>query len=443
MKHLSFIWNFCLLSFMTGSMALGQEPAETPKADPERWNIHLQSTFVVQGHGSFKAPYTGENSLLPSPEADLSNTETFFLGFRLPYNTEFYVNPEIAGGRGMSGVVGIAGFPNGETTRIISAVPQLYLARFFVRHEWGIGDKSEEVESSANQLRGPQHSSRIALTAGKVAATDFFDDNAYSHDPRTQFLNWSLMYNGAWDYPADTRGYTFGLVGEIYRPRWALRAGTFMVATTANGPIFDKRFPENRGDAVEWEGNSSLWKHPGKLRVLAFMNHANMGSFREALHLKPVNPDLGMTRRPGTLKYGFGLNLEQALTSYLGIFGRFGWNDGKRESWMFTQIDRTASMGLSIHGVWWKRKNDVVGLAAVRNAISGDQRSFLAAGGLGFIIGDGRLNPGSEFIVETYYAWTLHKYFTLTADYQHVNNPAYNKDRGPVSVFAARLHFEF
>jgi len=321
-------------------------------------------------------------------------------------------------------VTGIAGFTNGEIPRVASATPTPYIARGFMRNKWRFGDKG-----------------RLTLIDGKFAVTDYFDTNRYSHDPRTQFMNWSLMYNGAWDYPADTRGYTIGSLQELTMDHWSLRAATVMEPTTANGPTLDTRIAKNRGEAVEWEGRYHPWQLDGAFRVLGYVNRERAGTFLAALQEKGT-PDLGPTRRPGTKKYGFGLNLEQAITDNIGVFGRYGWSDGKTEAWAFTEIDRSVSGGTAIQGRLWKRTGDTIGIAAVRNYLSGDDRAFLAAGGMGFIIGDGRLNYRPETIQEMYYSWHATRQWTFTLDYQRVENPAYNRDRGPVSVGTLRIHWE-
>ena len=411
--------------------------------DAEKWNIHFQITSIGQRHGSFRSPYEGTNSLPPHLERRVSLTATLFLAARLGRHTEIVINPELAGGKGFGGVTGIAGFPNGEIPRVTSAAPTLYLARGFLRNTWGFGRDTETVEGGPNELAGAQPVSRFTVITGKFAITDFFDDNTYSHDPRTQFMNWCLMYNCAWDYPADTRGYTAGTIQELRLRHWSLRLASVLEPTVANGPDLDTRIAKNRGEVLEGERRYSAFGQSGAVRAIGFLHREHAGVFREALHnAKGAAPDLGPTRRNGTQKYGFGLNLEQALGSNIGVFSRYGWSDGKTESWAFTQVDRSVSGGISIGGSFWKRAPDRVGIAAVRNYLSGDQRSFLAAGGAGFIIGDGKLNYRPESILEAYYAWRAIDGFTVTFDYQHVQNPAYNRDRGPVSVGTLRLHWE-
>jgi high affinity Mn2+ porin len=389
-----------------------------------RWSIHFQATSIGQHHGSFPSLYEGVNSLPSHSENRVSLTTTAFIEFRANSWIDLVLNPEVAGGRGFGEVTGIAGFPNGEIPRVSSATPTLYPARGFVRMHWSVADGVS-----------------LSIVTGKFAVTDYFDNNRYSHDPRKQFMNWSLMYNGAWDYPADTRGYTIGTLQELTAQHWSLRAATVMEPTTANGPTFDTRIAKNRGEAVEGETRYRMLRQDGAFRVLGFLNRERAGTFRDAL-LQDGTPDLGPTRRPGTKKYGFGLNIEQAITSAIGLFGRYGWSDGKTEAWAFTQIDRSLSGGASFDGKLWKRPGDQIGIAGVRNYLSGDDRRFLAAGGIGFIIGDGRLNYRPESIAEAYYAWRATRQWTFTLDYQRIANPAYNRDRGPVSVGTLRVHWE-
>jgi high affinity Mn2+ porin len=412
---------------------------DTPEA--ERWNVHLQATSIAQHHGSFYSQYEGDNSLPSHPENRVSLTATAFAAFRLNHNFEVVVNPEDAGGKGFGNVTGIAAFTNGEMPRVSNPTPTLYLARGYLVGTWALGSETESVENGPNQLAGEQPVRRLTVLVGKFALTDFFDCNTYANNPRTQFMNWALMYNGAWDYPADTRGYTIGTMQELAMRTWSLRFASAMEPTVANGPTFDTRITKNRGDVAEWELRYSPEGHSGKLRILGYLNRDDGGTFREALELGGI-PELGPTRRNGTVKYGLGLNLEQELTPEIGIFSRYGWSDGKTEAWAFTQIDRTLSGGISIKGGRWKRSRDHIGIAALRNYLSGDQRRFLAAGGVGFIIGDGKLNYRPESIVEAYYAFSATRTWTISADYQFVQNPAYNYDRGPVSAVSIRLHWE-
>ncbi len=436
------VLKFVFAGSLTLPALLHGQGAETESTStPERWTIHFQATSIGQEHGSFRSLYEGANSLPAHPEKRVSLTSTIFFGLRLTRHTELIVDPEVAGGKGFGQVTGIAGFTNGEIPRVASATPTLYPARVFVRETVSLGRETELVENAANQPAGTRPVTRLTLIAGKFAITDYFDNNRYSHDPRSQFMNWSLMSNGAWDYPADTRGYTIGTVEELTMRKWSLRFASVMEPTMANGPTFDTRITRNRGEAIEWERRYRPFRRPGALRLLGFINSEDAGTFREAMRPGDL-PDLAATRRNGAKKYGFGVNLEQGLSADAGVFARYGWSDGRTETWAFTQIDRSLSGGISIQGSRWHRTKDTIGVGAVRNYLSGDQRGFLAAGGLGFIIGDGRLNYQPESIVEAYYAWRATREFIFTADFQRIENPAYNKDRGPVSVFALRVHFE-
>jgi high affinity Mn2+ porin len=429
----------CVFLLIAGVL-LAWVPARAQDAD--NWSIHFQATSIGQHHGAFRSLYEGPNSLPPHDESRVSITATVFLAYRLNSWTELVIDPEVAGGRGFGEVTGIAGFTNGEIPRVSSATPTLYPARAFVKNTWSLGPDAEMLTDGPNQLAGRVPVCRFTVISGRFAITDYFDNNSYSHDPRRQFMNWSLMYNGAWDYPADTRGYTIGTMQELTMRRWSLRAATVMEPTEANGPTLDTRIAKNRGEAVEWESRYRPLKHSGAVRILGFLNRERAGTFRNAM-LPDGTTDLAMTRRPGTKKYGFGVNMEQEITRDIGAFGRYGWSDGRTEAWAFTQIDRSLSGGISVGGRLWKRPADNIGVAAVRNYLSGDDRSFLAAGGLGFIIGDGRLNYAPESIVEAYYAWQATRQWTFTLDYQRVSNPAYNRDRGPVSVASIRAHWEF
>ncbi len=415
------------------------------KPPDERWNLYFQSTAIGQAHPGFPALYSGTNSLPDVAEKRVSWTGTIFADFRVGNGFDFVVNPEIAGGRGFGYVTGIAGFTNGEIPRIATATPSPYFARAFIRYTVPIGSKEEVVESGASQLRGRRPVSRFTAIAGKFALTDFFDNNAYSHDPRTQFMNWAIMYNGAWDYPADVRGYTIGVYQELTVGTWSLRHATALEPTVANGGTLDTRLGKNRGETVEYERRYSPFGSPGTVRVLGYLNREHAGTFLDSLHIAEASgqkPSLDTSRRQGAEKYGFGLNLEQQIAKDIGVFGRYGWSDGKTETWAFTQIDRSVSGGISLGGALWKQPSHHAGIAAARNYLSGDQRAFLAAGGVGFLIGDGALNYRPEAIVEAYYAVPVGEGFTITGDYQHVQDPAYNHDRGPVSVYSLRIHWE-
>jgi high affinity Mn2+ porin len=412
---------------------------------PERWNVYFQATSIGQYHPSFDAPYSGPLSLIRHAEAEASLTSTVFLGYRVARHTELYINPEVAGGRAFSGTVGAADFPNGEMPRVATATPKPYLARLYVTQDFGFGPEQEAMESDENQLAGSRPMTRYSITAGRFTVTDFFDQNRYSHDPRTQFMGWALMVNGAWDYPADTRGYTWGWVHEFHARHWAVRYASVAEPRVANGLRFDRRVLRDRGDTFEGEIRGSVRRHPGAARLLSYFNHADAGSYGEAIAAAirtGATPDVTAARRPGTLKYGFGINVEQEIVEDIGIFARLGWNDGKTESFAFTPIDRLASGGVSIGGARWHRPSDVAATAIVVSGLSAVHSQYLALGGLDFLLGDGRLRYGPEAASESYYSARVAPRIWVTLDLQRIGNPAYNRDRGPVWVGSLRLHVE-
>jgi len=422
-------------------------PADAdPQPASENWNLYYQATSIGDHHGAFDAPYQGPLSLQSYPERDVSLTTTLFFGLRLGNGTQFYFDPEIAGGRGFSGVNGLANAPNGELPRVASATPKPYIARLYLSHDFGFGDAKEHVESDENQVAGDRSVIRDTITVGRFSLTDFFDDNNYSHDPRTQFLAWGLMYNGAWDYAADTRGYTWGIVDEFHTRNWSFRYGVAAEPRTANGPRFDRRLFVDHGQTFEEERRYSLGHHPGAVRWLQYFNRARSGSYVEAVKLAEATgstPNVSAITRPGTLKYGTGISFDQELSSDVGIFSRLGWNDGKTEDFAFTAIDRLAEGGVSVKGSHWKRKEDVVATAFAAAGISGVHAVYLAQGGLDFLIGDGKLKYAPEYLWESYYSARVFRGLFATLDVQHYNNPAYNHDRGPVWIESIRLHIEF
>jgi len=355
-------------------------------------------------------------------------------------------NPEIAGGRGFSGVTGLADPPNGEIPRVASATPKPYLARLYIQHDFGFGQENEHADSDENQLAGERSVNRYSIYAGRFTITDFFDANNYTHDPRTQFMAWGVMYNGAWDYPADTRGYTWGIVQELHTKRWAFRYGIVAEPTVANGSHFDRRLFRDHGQVGEVERRYSLRGHNGTIRVLGYDNRNQGGDYGEALRAAAAThttPDVALTARPGTLKYGAGVSFDQAIRGGAGIFGRWGWNDGETQSFAFTAIDRLASGGVSVRGTRWHRRDDVASTSFTASGLSGIHRQYLAAGGLDFLIGDGRLRYGAEYVWESYYSARILPGLFATFDLQRDANLAYNRDRGPVTIYSLRLHVEF
>ena len=440
---------FLILSLLPIALVAQSSDTTTPAPPPdppENWNLYYQATSIGDRHGTFDSPYEGPLSLRDSPERDVSITTTLFFGLNLGGGTQFFFDPEIAGGRGFSGVNGFANPPNGELPRVASATPKPYIARLYITHDFGFGDAMEHVESDENQLAGERPVTRFTITAGRFSNTDFFDDNNYTHDPRTQFMAWGLMYNGAWDYPADTRGYTWGIVNEFHTRNWSFRYGVTAEPTVANGGRFDRRLFVDQGQTFEQERRYSIGTHAGAIRWLQYLNRTRSGSYVEAVKLAEetgTTPSVQAIRRPGTLKYGTGISFDQELTRDLGVFSRLGWNDGKTEDFAFTAIDRLAEAGVSVKGTRWKRKDDVVATAFAAAGLSGVHAVYLAMGGLDFLIGDGKLNYAPEYLWETYYSAHVVRGLTATFDVQHYDNLAYNHDRGPVWIESIRLHIEF
>jgi high affinity Mn2+ porin len=416
----------------------------TSLTDPEsdRWEIHGQTTYLPQGYPRFRALYTGTNSLTPAPQAQATWSNSLYLNARLWEGGEVYYNPELLQGFGLNDTVGAAGFPNGEAQKSNFPYPHYNTSRLFLRQTFGFGGEQEELASGPGQLSGKVDVSRLTVQAGKFAVLDVFDGNSYAKDTRKDFMNWSMWAPGAFDYSADKVGLTYGATAELNQKQWALRSGYFLIQSVSNANNFDTKVFERGTYALELETRFSLFSQPGKLRTIAWLNSAFSGSYRETLNNPAFNLDIAQTRT-GRIKYGYVVSLEQALTDEVGVFGRWSWNDGKTEIMAFADIDASLSLGASIKGTRWGRPDDVVGIGGAINALSSDHRDFIAAGGLGVLIGDGQLNYRRERILESYYAFALNKQLTLTGDYQLITNPAYNADRGPVHVFSGRLHGEF
>ncbi len=411
-------------------------------AAPQSWNWHVQNTDIVQGHPGFDADYSGPNSLRSSSEVKETISIDLYAGARLWRGAEAHVDAMLWQGFGLSKTLGVEAFPNGEAFRLGTEVPNVNLARVFIRQTIGLGNDQEEVQDEPLHLAGQQDVSRITFTVGRFSAKDIFDNNRYANDPRTEFMSWALMANEAWDYPADSLGYTTGLALELDQPKWALRYGFFQMPRTSNGTAQDPNYLNAWGMVLELERRYALGGHPGTVRVLGYLNRAHMGSYQQALD-SPVRPADIQATREYRYKYGFGLNLEQELVDGVGFFSRFGWSDGRNEAWTFADVDRTATAGFSIKGQAWRRPEDTFGLAGSINAISREHRDFFAAGGTGILAGDGALNYGFEKGLETYYDVQIWRTLHVTGDYQFIMNPAYNRDRGPVSIIGARLHWEY
>lgn len=412
---------------------------------PETWNIKSQATYIWQEKPSFNAAYSGANSLSTNPEKGYSFSGTVYFGLRAWRGGELYFNPEVVQSMPLSNLAGLGGLTNSEQQKTAGPNPIIYRARLFLRQTWGLGGGEEAVKSAANQLAGMSDKRRVVLTVGNIGLIDIFDNNTYAHDARTQFLNWALLTHGAYDFAADSRGYSWGATAEYYYDDWVFRAGRYMVPFESNGQQLDTRIFKHYGDQVELEHAYIVSGQRGKLRLLGFRNKAFMGGFRDALVNAPNNngmPDVALVRKE-RVKYGFGINIEQSVAADIGIFGRASWNDGASEAYSFTEIDNSVSTGVAVTGSRWGRDNDMLGLALVQNGLSKAHIDYLSAGGLGFFIGDGRLNYRPEQIMEAYYSFNLVKNTSLMFDLQHFRNPAYNADRGPLMVASVRLHTEF
>jgi len=419
----------------------------------KNWSVHFQFSTINQWHGSYPFPYAGPSSLDSNKEYALSLTSTLFIGRRLWKNASLYIDPELTGGNGLSLTHGMAGFPNGEIYRVGNPTPTPFLARAYVEQNFALrGSHSEWVDDEENQLKGEIPDSRITLRVGKFCLADFFDANSYNHDARTQFLNWSLMQQGAWDFPADTRGYTSGIEVEWVKPGFAIRYALVQVSKIANALEMDWDLWRYNGQTLEIESRFKILPKPGIIRLTSFMNTTRApeyatvnnqlkqgdSSLIPVLNGEQLGPDIP------SIKYGFALNIEQDLGHSIGAFLRAGWNNGQTASWEFTDIDRNFQLGINANGNSWKRPADNFGLAIAINEISQGHQDYLKAGGWTFIIGDGKLNPAPEEILETYYRASLNNFLALSVDYQLIFNPAYNRDRrGPVSVPGIRVHIFF
>jgi high affinity Mn2+ porin len=408
----------------------------------QQWNWHVQNTDIVDWHPGFPAKYSGPHSLSDGPEVQETVSLDLMAGARLWHGAEFHADGLIWQGFGFSKTFGAEGFPNGEAFRAGTESPNIVFARLFVRQTIGLGGDQEAVADQDFSLAGMQDISRITVTLGKLSAKDVFDNNAYANNARTQFMNLGLTANEAWDYPADSLGFATGIALELNQPHWTLRYGFFQVPRFSNGLAQDQSYLRAWAMVTEFERRYSINGHPGAVRLLGFLNQAHMGSYQDTLNNPSLNEDITLTR-DYRFKFGFGLNWEQELTKSIGAFVRLGWSDGRNEAWMFSDVDHSASFGLSVKGDSWHRPRDTFGVAGVINGISPVHRDFFAAGGLGIFAGDGKLNYGLEQIAETYYDFEICKAMYGALDYQFIANPAFNRDRGPVSVLSARIHVSF
>jgi high affinity Mn2+ porin len=469
-----------------------EAPASTPstheksaEALPQKYNFHAQYTLTGMGYPSFSAQYSnpaylvyGTGSSLPTQgQARETQSADAYFGYRLGFDTEFHIDALLWQGFGLNDGYGINDFPNGEAFKVGVRYPYFSVARFFLRTTINLdGKRQESVEDDQLTLRGKQDTNRITITLGRFSVKDIFDNNQYSNDPRGQFMNWALMANAAYDYPADSLGFTTGIAIEGNRPKWTLRYGWFQMSKYRNSftaeslyltlptqaGAGDGKIFEDWGMVTELEHRHSIRTHPGAVRLLAFDNRANMGSYKAAVALANDPATLAIWGTPANFlasandvtggiddthalrnTWGFGLNMDQEITKNIGAFSRIGWNSGQNESFEFTDANWTATFGTSIKGERWKQPDDVIGAALIASGISKADQEYLAAGGIGILTGDGALNYGPEKNVELYYDHKLSKYFRTTVDYQFVDNPAFNRDRGPISgIFSLRLHYE-
>jgi high affinity Mn2+ porin len=425
-------------------MSTSADKAVTPPAlQTDNFAVHGQTTFLEQYDPPFHSPYTGTNSLIPNEGRETFDA-TAFLGWRLWNGAELWVDPEIDQGFGLSSTVGVAGFPSGEAFKLGESVPYARAPRAFIRQTINLGGDEQKVDAAANQFGGSQTANRLVLTIGKFGVPDIFDNNKYAHDPRGDFMNWSVIDTGTFDYAADAWGFTYGAAAEWYQGDWTVRGGIFDAPVMPNSTDLDPAFSQFQR-VGEVERRYELWGQPGKLAITGFLTRARTGSFADAIALAATTgtpADITAVRQYRS-RGGVSLNLEQQVTEELGVFARAGWADGDIEPDAFTDIDRTAAAGLSLAGKQWGRPDDTFRIAGVVNGITKIHEEFLNDGGLGILVGDGMLpHPGLEQIIETNYTLPV-SYFKLTLDYQFIVNPGYNEDRGPASVIGARLHSDF
>ena len=448
-----------------GAPLAQESPASAPEQQPAppsltvfphpgntRWYIAGQANTIFQAHPNFHSPYEGTNSFRAGGEYKQSIVATLYTGIQahrnLRYNTEFLFDLESAGGRGLSQALGLAGFTNLDVVRNPSLGPTPYVSRALIHQTIGLTNQTISSDRSFMSLAPQVPVRRFQIYAGKLSLPDLFDINSVGSDSHLQFTNWTIDNNGAWDYAADTRGYTVGGVIEYDDRAWSARYGIFAMPTVANGLDLDWAF--SRAHAQNWEfelHHSFIPGRSGTTRILAYVNNAHMGNYRQSvidyLNGSTPTPDILHTEKYGTVKYGFGWNNEQDITSSLRVFSRFGWNPDKHEDFAYTEVAQTVSFGGDYNGSQWHRPNDKYGIAFVSNAIKRDHQNYLKYGGLGFLLGDGNLNYGRENIEESYYNWHIHSGLYGAIQLTHIDNPGYNRDRGPIWVPGLRMHVDF
>lgn len=444
---------FCACAFGAALLINGPIHAETQTdtedkptvTQPDWYSLHIQGTYTSMGHGSFHSQRAdGAQSMMSKAQMDETADVTLFAGVRLG-EVELYFNPEMDQGFGPSNTVGMAGYVSGEAYKVGQYDPYYRTPRLFGRYVYGLGGETQTVEDGPNQLAGNRDADAITVTIGKFGIPDIFDTNIYAHDPRSDFLNWAVAESGAFDYAAEAWGYSYGGAVEWTQDWWTVRAGFFNMSRWPNSKRLQTNFRNNQS-ILEAEERHDLMGQPGKIKLLAFVTNAKMGSYADAIAAgvsTGQTPTTASVRRY-QLRPGGGINLEQQLTPSLGAFLKASMNDGQYEAYDFTEINQSLTTGVSLKGTDWGREDDTIGLAGLINGISSDAQRYLALGGLGILIGDGSLpRYGSEKIIEAYYKATLRHALAITADYQHVENPAYNATRGPVDFWGLRMHAEY
>jgi hypothetical protein len=418
-----------------------------PHSSITRWWVSGQINVVFQAHPDFHALYSGQNSLSARAEHATSRVLTLYTGYQVSKHTEALFDLESAGGRGISDALGMAGFTNVDVVRNPSLGSAPYLARLMVHQVFVLSAKEEDAERTSTSLLTKLPERRFELRAGKMSIADYFDVNSVGSDSHLQFLNWTAVNIGAYDYAADTRGYTIAAMAEYHDHNWSARFAEALMPKVANGPNLDFNLLRARSENIELEFRPELQKEKKTaIRLLSFINHANMGSYREAVQAfltgTDPQPDITAHRKQGRIKYGFGLNAEQEITKTIRVFGRLGWNEGQNESFAYTEVDQAGEIGADWRLDRWRRSSDKIGIAFITNGISRLHQLYLALGGNGFLLGDGRLTYGREDIIETYYNAHLWRGVFLSPELQWAEHPGYNKDRGPVIVPGLRLHVE-
>jgi high affinity Mn2+ porin len=425
-----------------------------PHSESSRFWISGQANFISQWHPAFRSPYQGPNSLTPEAQDATSRVLTLLTGVEVGQTTEFDFDIQETGGHGIGEALGLAGFTNLDVVRNPTLSKAPYLARLMWHQIIPLSHETTPSERTPISLFTQLPVRRLEIRFGKFSLVDFFDLNTYGSDSNFQFMNWALDNNGAYDYAADTRGFTYAAMVEYDDRHWAARFAEALMPKVANGIHLDADLGRARAENVELElRHAFVPKREAVVRFLGYANHGNMGIYKVAVErfLSGQTPcAVGTVCRPEitdhplqtTTKYGFGVNVEQPLTDWLGVFTRWGWNEGQHESYAYTEVDETEHVGAGALGSRWGRKLDRAGLAFISNGISRDHQQYLALGGLGFLLGDGALNYGRENIFEGYYTVHLWRGVFTSLDLQHINNPGYNRDRGPVLAVALRLHVE-